>query len=222
MSFLSYSFKRLTANSEVNTFASAIPFNYNNYYNSGTIFNPFNFNNDFIFNNYPAQQLTGLTNLYSILFGTNDKETSIFHKNSSNSKLLPSLKEAGYNSAKGEKLASIAIKNSVSNFTGWCAKYVKRDIEEAGLGRYQQGHAHECDTILDNNPNFKEISTDGLNLSDLPAGCILIYERGVSGYSNKYGHVEITDGNGNAYSDGKTTSIKPGAKVYIPVSRNYA
>ena len=52
---------------------------------------------------------------------------------------------------------------------------------------------------------------------DLPAGCVLVYEKGVAGYSSQYGHIEITDGNGNAYSDGKTRNIRPGAKVYIPV-----
>lgn len=122
----------------------------------------------------------------------------------------------GYNKQKGEKLANIAIKNTVG-FTGDCATYVKNDIKEAGLGEYAIGDAHLCDDILRKNPNFKEISTNGLDLKNLPAGCILVYEKGVAGYSSTYGHIEITDGQGGARSDGKTCNIRPGAKVFIPV-----
>lgn len=133
-------------------------------------------------------------------------------------KTLPagSLTALGYNAQKGQKLANIAIKNTVG-FTGNCATYAKRDIEQAGLGKYESGHAFQCDDILRRNPNFKEISTAGLDLKKLPAGCVLVYERGVSGYSSSYGHIEITDGQGGARSDGKTNNIKPGAKVFIPV-----
>ena len=130
------------------------------------------------------------------------------------------LQNVGYSAAKGEKLANIARQNA-TGFKKLCATYVKKDIEQAGLGKYKQGHAFQCDDILDQNSNFKEISTKGLDLTSLPAGCVLVYDRGVSGYSKKYGHIEITDGNGNAFSDGKTQHIKPGAKVYVPVSTNY-
>ena len=177
--------------------------------------------------NYTPYSSTGFNytqNLYNLLFSQKVSTPYSYNNKFSvkrNSYILPSLKEAGYNAAKGSKLASIAAKNAVG-FTGYCAKYVKKDIQEAGLGRYQSGHAYECDEMLDNNPNFKEISTAGLNLKDLPAGCILVYNKGVAGYSSKYGHIEITDGNGGAYSDGKTTNIRPGAKVYLPVSREYA
>lgn len=127
-----------------------------------------------------------------------------------------SLKSIGYDSTKGERLAKIAKKNA-SGFSGYCATYAKRDIATAGLGNYEYGHAFQCDDILRKNPNFKEISTTGLDLKRLPAGCVLVYERGVAGYSNKYGHIEITGGDGYAYSDGKTSNIRPGAKVFIPV-----
>ena len=130
---------------------------------------------------------------------------------------LSRLEDVGYSAEKGTRLAREA-KNGAVGFTGFCAKYTKKAIDRAGLGKYKAGHAYQCDTILDNNPNFKQISTEGLNLDkDLPAGCVLVYEKGVAGYSSQYGHVEITDGNGNAYSDGKTRNIRPGAKVYIPV-----
>ena len=165
------------------------------------------------------------------LFGTNYYTTftpeNIFgkdyakdfkEKTETASKNLPSgsLTALGYNAQKGQKLANIAIKNTVG-FTGYCATYAKRDIGQAGLGKYESGHAFQCDDILRRNPNFKEISSAGLDLKKLPAGCVLVYERGVSGYSSSYGHIEITDGQGGARSDGKTNNIRPGAKVFIPV-----
>lgn len=140
--------------------------------------------------------------------------------NKVNNKPSLDLKNVGYNPSKGQKLANIAKQNA-TGFKKLCATYVKKDIEQAGLGKYEYGHAYQCDDILDRNPNFKEISTKGLDLTALPAGCVLVYDRGVARYSKQYGHIEITDGNGNAFSDGKTKHIKPGAKVYVPVSRNY-
>ena len=73
------------------------------------------------------------------------------------------------------------------------------------------------DTVLGKNKNFKQISAEGIDLKKLPAGCVLVYERGVSGYSSEYGHVEITLGDGTAVSGGRTRNIRPGAKVFVPV-----
>ena len=65
--------------------------------------------------------------------------------------------------------------------------------------------------------NFKEISAQGVDLKKLPAGCILCYDKGVAGYNSKYGHTEITLGNGKSVSDGITRNIRPGARILIPV-----
>ena len=87
----------------------------------------------------------------------------------------------------------------------------------------KKGHAYQCTAILDRNPNFKRIDTTGLNLDrDLPAGCVLVYPKGVARYSKQYGHIEITDGKGHAYSDGKTNNIRQGAIVYIPVKTKHS
>ena len=139
-----------------------------------------------------------------------------YKPNSSNLKL----QNVGYSAAKGQRLADIAKQNA-TGFKGLCATYVKKDIEKAGLGKYEYGHAFQCAEILRRNPNFKEISTKGLDLSSLPAGCVLVYGKKVAKYNPEYGHIEITDGKGNAYSDGKTGRIRPGAKVFVPVSTNY-
>lgn len=160
-------------------------------------------------------QTYSIPGLFFSSYKLNDKTYD--YKSSSK---LTALSNAGYDASKGNRLAEIAKNNSVG-FIGQCATYAKKAIEKAGLGKYQYGDAYQCDDILRKNSNFKEISTKGLNLKDLPAGCVLVYERGVSGYSSQYGHIEITDGKGHAYSDGKTNNIKDGAKVFVPVS-NYA
>ncbi len=127
------------------------------------------------------------------------------------------LKLDGYNAFKGEKLAKTALNNSVG-WTGYCATYVKNAIQNSNLGLYQQGHAYQMSNILRNNGNFKEISPDGIDVSKLPAGCVLVYGKGKSGYSNLYGHTEITTGDGRAVSDGITKNLhkKPSA-IFIPV-----
>ncbi len=166
-----------------------------------------------IFNNYFSNNTLSSTNQYYIKDYAEE-----FRQNTKTARNLPSgtLKALGYNAEKGQKLANIAVRNTVG-FTGNCARYAKRDIERAGLGKYEYGHAYQCGNILSKNPNFKEISTKGLDLKKLPAGCVLVYGRGVAGYSKAYGHIEITDGNGSANSDGKTNNIRPGARVFIPV-----
>lgn len=129
---------------------------------------------------------------------------------------LTSLKNAGYNAQKGGELAKSAANNAIG-FSNQCAKYVRFALDRTGLGNGLKGDGCDYGNILSQNKNFKEISSKGLNLSSLPAGCILVYDRGVSGYSRQYGHVEITLGNGQAVSDGVTNNIRNGARVFVPV-----
>ena len=131
---------------------------------------------------------------------------------------LPRFDKSSYNKKKAQKLANEIKKiSSEGGFDNLCAKHVKDSIQNAGLGNYEKGHAYQMNNILKNNKNFREISTKGLDLSKLPAGCILVYDRGVSNYSSEYGHTEITLGNGTAASGGITHNIRAGARVYIPV-----
>jgi len=127
----------------------------------------------------------------------------------------------GYNASAGKKLASIALNNHVG-WTGYCARHVKNAISAANLGSYKMGHAYQMPSILRNNKNFKEIPTDTVDVKDLPAGCILVYDKGKEGYSRDYGHTEITTGDGRAVSDGITQNLhkKPSA-IFMPVEHNY-
>lgn len=128
---------------------------------------------------------------------------------------------AGYNASAGQKLANIALNNSVG-WTGYCARFVKTAISDANLGSYKSGHAYQMSSILRNNKNFKEISTKDVDVSELPAGCILVYNKGAQGYNKDYGHTEITTGDGRAVSDGITKHLtkKPSA-IFMPVEHNY-
>ena len=73
--------------------------------------------------------------------------------------------------------------------------------------------------ILRKNKKFKEISPSEVNVEDLPAGCILVYNKGVQGYSPKYGHTEITTGDGRAVSDGITNNLyKTPSSIFVPVT----
>lgn len=136
---------------------------------------------------------------------------------SNNKQNLSLWKNLGYNSQKGLQLAQTAASNAVG-FTGYCAKHVKKAIAKTGLGAYESGNACDMTNILRRNKNFKEISPNGVDLKKLPAGCVLVYGKGVAGYSSKYGHTEITTGSGKAISDGVTNNLykKPTA-IFMPV-----
>ena len=171
---------------------------------------------------------TSGNNLFSLYNNNFEKKKKVLDSNNNNTttnslrsnKVSTTLEDAGYDKTKGDKLANTAAKNTVG-FTHQCATYVKNAIQNSGLGAYEYGDAYECANILKRNKNFKEISTKGLDLSTLPAGCVLVYDKGVAGYSSKYGHTEITLGNGQAASDGVTNNIRQGARVFVPVSQSY-
>lgn len=150
----------------------------------------------------------------------NKSKTSTSKKKSNNAPENLSL--SGYSERLGERLANTALSLRASNFTGWCAKYVKNAIQTAGLGSWQPGHAYELSNILRNNRNFKEISPSSVDVSELPAGCVLVYDKGKEGYSSAYGHTEITTGDGRAVSDGVTNNLhKTPSAIFMPVERGY-
>ena len=179
--------------------------------NYGGLFNPLmslNFVPKFNF----TPQLNPFSNLSKLLSNSQSKD----YKDYSLSHSTLSLSDVGYSAQKGKKLALTARSNT-KGFGGDCALYVRRALEKCGLGNGERGDGYEYASILSRNKNFKEISTSGIDLSDLPAGCVLVYNRGTAGYSRKYGHVEITLGNGKAASDGITNNIRQGASVLVPV-----
>ena len=126
-------------------------------------------------------------------------------------------KNLGYNAEKGKKLARAGMNGSPHRFLGKCATYVKNAIQNAGLGKYIRGNGCDMETAYANNPNFKIISGKGIDTKKLPAGCILVFEAGKSGYHAKYGHTEIAMGNGTNVSDGITRNPREASWIMVPV-----
>ena len=133
---------------------------------------------------------------------------------------LPELNQVGYNQKKGMELAQDALSHANSKSTGFCARSVKESIARTGLGDYESGHAYQCADILSRNPNFKEVKVAAKDVDKLPAGCVIVYPQGDSGYSDQYGHVEISLGNGKAASDFVNRNVKDSAnaRVFVPVA----
>lgn len=184
------------------------------------------------FSNQPSswnQSLYASNTNWGDTFSTTTKTSKVINKSEFNSSIPE------YSSKLGEKLANIALNNSKyiidrntktvtsktkdqNNFTGYCATYVKTAIRDAGLGEYESGHAYELADILRKNKNFKEISPSEYNVNCLPAGCVLVYEKGSQNYNKSFGHTEITTGDNRAVSDGITQNLqkKPDA-IFIPI-----
>ena len=94
---------------------------------------------------------------------------------------------------------------------------MKNAIQACGLGKYEYGDAYKMTGILRKNSHFKEISPNSVNVKDLPAGCVIVFDRGMYEYSDKYGHVEITTGDGRGVSDGVTTNLQKPSAIFMPV-----
>lgn len=127
-----------------------------------------------------------------------------------------------YSSGKGQKLAG-TIQKHLKGFTGYCSKHVSNALSESGLGNERCGSAADMDSKLGNNNNFKEIKVSSADdLKKLPAGCVLVYERGAARYSSKHGHIEVTLGDGTAGSDGRTRNLRytENMHVFVPVEQS--
>lgn len=122
----------------------------------------------------------------------------------------------GYNKEKGLRLANDAVSH-VTGTKKWCAKFVKSAIARCGLGKYQCGNGKDMTNILKGNSNFKQISVDNVNLKALPAGTVLVYGAGVSGYSPIYGHTQVVTADGKAASDHIEQNIRKPSAIFIPV-----
>jgi len=150
----------------------------------------------------------------------NYSSTPTYNSVSNNTKTnLPQFnKDLKYNEEKANNLANDVKNNAESQSTGYCAKYVSDAISRTGLGIIS-GHAYQCADSLRSDSNFKEIKVAGEDLKALPAGFVIVYDRGAAGYSADYGHVEVTLGDGRAASDFVNNDIKASDKVsvFVPV-----
>lgn len=109
---------------------------------------------------------------------------------------------ANYDSNMGNKLAETASQHQ-SGGVGLCLKYVREDLEKLGITSSGLGASacESADKLVKNN-RFSQVSVAKSDLANLPAGCLVIFDRGdSSGLSSMYGHILITDGKGNGISD---------------------
>ena len=129
------------------------------------------------------------------------------------------IKIDGYNASKGTKLARIADQrlNHASKNIKQCAQSVREDLQAAGLFNGMKGHGYQYINILRQNSNFKEIPVQNENWKHLPAGCIVVYDKGVGGHSKTYGDVGIITEDGQQTSFYKTSNIAKPTAIFVPV-----
>ena len=143
---------------------------------------------------------------------------------------------SNYNSEKGSRIADIALRNAgfvidpvtkkvtsrrkdPQRFTGTCARHVMTSLTDAGVdgGLPRVASAYQLADTLRRNSNFQEISAS-TPLKDLPPGTVIVYGRGVAGYSARHGHVEIITNDGRAVSDAITDNLyRRPSQIFIPV-----
>ena len=155
---------------------------------------------------------------YNQVKGSFDAASVNFNKNN-NAVSFNSLQAKGlkYSSAKGQKLAK-DMANHSDGFTGHCSRYVREGLQRTGLYNGHTASAYQMGGILAKNKNFQEVSPNSVNLKNLPAGCILVYDKNTKKYSNEHGHIEVTLGDGTACSDGRTRNIYStnNMRIFVP------
>lgn len=131
-----------------------------------------------------------------------------------------------YNPNLGEKLANIAERTAQNIDTvGWCAKGANNALEAAGIanGETRVYAAYQEADVLANHKNFREVYVSQEDLTKLPAGCVIVWNRsGADSDFGKYGHIAITLGDGREASD-HVQQLKvrgTGFRVFVPVGLN--
>ena len=101
-----------------------------------------------------------------------------------------------FNRVLGQRIADYA-RHSISGGTGYCYHYVAKALE-AYMGHFLKGlHAYMAADQLASSGRFKEISVPAERLPQLPAGAVVVWDKG----SSPSGHISIADGHGIEISD---------------------
>lgn len=131
-----------------------------------------------------------------------------------------------YNPQLSNTLANIAYEHaSKKNTRHLCLQGVREILNKKGLvsGR-MGGSAYMAADVLAGNKNFKEVTVSRSELKDLPAGCVIVWDRNHVGTksSDKHGHIAITTGNGGEVSDHvskKIYMLNSSHRVFVPVGK---
>lgn len=109
---------------------------------------------------------------------------------------LHTLQLGDFNRNMGIQLANYASSLATGG-TGYCYNFVARDIH-AFLPAFLSGeHAYLAADQLAASPYFKEVSLPASDLPSLPAGAVVVWDKGLS----ESGHISIADGLGHEVSD---------------------
>lgn len=158
------------------------------------------------------------------------KKTVISQMSNNDKEFEDVLKEKGvqYNAEVGHEVTTYALNKARNKSDGDCALFVNDAFECTGnnIGR---GHAHEKNDKIEElaSDKFTKIELDTPDdLRKLPAGSVVVYEKGACGYSNVHGHVFIATGNGRGVSDfleqnpRLTTADFNKVSIYIPTKKS--
>lgn len=148
---------------------------------------------------------------------------------------------ADYDEATALRLARNAMRHSIWSFTGWCYSFVADAMEMTGLIRRDQWYslgigvnaAADFAAWANRNPGtlrsrlkLAKMETPA-KASDLPMGAVVVYNRGVCGFSSRSGHIEVKVAPNLLCSDGcqpayqacfNSPAARAGISVYVPVS----
>ncbi|MEI7529317.1 MAG: hypothetical protein WCK76_10270 [Elusimicrobiota bacterium] len=149
---------------------------------------------------------------------------------------------ADYDEAAALRLARNARNHSLGAFTGWCYSYVADAMEMTGLIRRDQWYslgigvnaAADFAAWANRNPGtlrsqlkLAKMPTPSV-AAELPLGAIVVYNRGVCGFSGRSGHIEVKVAPDQLCSDGcqpayqacfGSAGARAGISVYVPVKK---
>ena len=105
----------------------------------------------------------------------------------------------------GKKLAEIARAEATNGDSsgGWCYRDVGRSLAKIGVN-VSGGSAYMAADQLANNPKVTEVKVGKDQLSKLPAGAIVVWDKG---NGHEHGHISIATGDGKEASDLMRTQI---------------
>lgn len=103
----------------------------------------------------------------------------------------------------GAALARDAEKHGTGS-GGLCFRYVRQALERAGVKGVGGASAYMGADQLARNPKFREVQVAEKDLPKLPAGAVVVWDRG---NGHEHGHISIALGNGQEVSDVKRKQI---------------
>ncbi len=143
-------------------------------------------------------------------------------------------------STKGSSSAPVATSSDFGSVPGWgaglakdaeknangpgyyCFKWVSQALRRAGVKGIGGASAYMAADQLARNPKFREIKVNPKELSKLPAGAVVVWDRGGSGTSGAaktHGHISISLGDGREASDKirkQITGMGSNVRVFLP------